>query len=897
MNDRWNSEVPGARFFRADLHIHTLDDHPSPNFTWPPGLNGDPSDQLVQSSYARAFLDAACESEIEVLGLTPHSARVAPGGESATWRIVETWATESADDGVPYRDKIRCVFPGFEVSANAGADGLHFIFLFDPSISKSSYLQAFETVMQGRWPWLNGSLQNSPRGPLPIFQELSELSRMSGFGFLAFCPHAFSTKGLFNALKSQVLADFPADLVAALELQDNETLDERLAKAPDWQRDGFNEHRNALIHASDAYALVSGNGQRGIGYRHSLLKLAAPTLESLRQSLLANDSRVRCCFKRAQHGLEVNEGLSVGLPTARSWLRSLTVSGGGSFFGREADGSPREEVFHFSPDLTCVIGGRLTGKSTLLDGMRRHFDASLPEDESVRRDVLDRGGRFVAEAEITADVVGEWGAQFFTQRELQMLARDDEALTELVFSFSTAHRDDLRLQRISLRALDRELTELVGQITRGQELLEEHEQLVAEATGARTRLETLVNAGVDDLWASQRDVAKAKAIAEQGAAAQVSIASARSAIQTLALPEFEVPGNREVEAADARATRLADLKTAIDDVEAKARLLTESLEASRNRAGQIESSASAVITEGLIQAGQSADEIGRYESLRTTAALVDEREAALGVVAHGLQKARDTFESKEAARNAQLASHRELVDQALTVMNDRLKGRVNIVRIPSARHESLETYLLGLKRQGLTRWWNSTEEHPDPVRLRSALEMDDLAGVGMTAAVGTSFKEAITSEGELMLRALRSEDAYRVEMNVGGEKATYRDLSRLSGGAQVSTLLTVLLESEDGPPLVIDQPEDEIDSAFLWDTVLPALRRLKGRRQIIFATHDANVVVNGDADLVVQLAAQSDRAWVEAAGAIEDPEVRAAIVATVDGGPEAFDLRRTKYGF
>ncbi|MDA0815858.1 MAG: hypothetical protein O2924_04750, partial [Chloroflexi bacterium] len=441
-----------------------------------------------------------------------------------------------------------------------------------------------------------------------------------------------------------------------------------------------------------------------------------------------------------------------------------------------------------------------------------------------------------------------------------MLARDDEALTDLVFSFSVAHRDELRTQRDSLRLLDRELLELVGEITRHREALEEHQQLLTDATDARARLETLVKAGVADLWASQRDVAKATTAATQGEAARGTIASVRSAVDALVLPEFEVPGNGEVAAANVRATRLADMKSALDDVESKARLLAAALIASRDKAGELESAASTVIAEGLIRAGQGPDEIGRYEALRATAALVDERDVALADADRRLTEVQDSFASKEAARNALLATHRGLVDQALAFMNARLIGRVRIDRIPASRHEALEEYLLGLKKQGLTRWWNSCADRPDPVRLRSAIATEDFAGVGMSTAVGTSFKEVMTSEADLTLRALRSEDAYRVAMNVGGEAAAYRDLSRLSGGAQVSTLLTVLLESEDGPPLVIDQPEDEIDSAFLWDTVLPALRRLKGWRQIIFATHDANVVVNGDADLVLQLSAQSDRA-------------------------------------
>jgi type III restriction enzyme len=66
---------------------------------------------------------------------------------------------------------------------------------------------------------------------------------------------------------------------------------------------------------------------------------------------------------------------------------------------------------------------------------------------------------------------------------------------------------------------------------------------------------------------------------------------------------------------------------------------------------------------------------------------------------------------------------------------------------------------------------------------------------------------------------------------------------------------------------------------------------------VIVATHDPNVVVNGDADLVVRLEADASRGRVAVSGAIEDPAVRTAIIETVDGGRVAFELRKAKYGF
>ena len=96
---------------------------------------------------------------------------------------------------------------------------------------------------------------------------------------------------------------------------------------------------------------------------------------------------------------------------------------------------------------------------------------------------------------------------------------------------------------------------------------------------------------------------------------------------------------------------------------------------------------------------------------------------------------------------------------------------------------------------------------------------------------------------------------------------------------------------------MIDQPEDELDNAYLFGTILPILRTLKGRRQIIFATHNPNIVVNGDADQVIHLEADYQHGTISAQGAIEAPAVKQVILDTVDGGRDAFRLRQAKYGF
>jgi ABC-type bacteriocin/lantibiotic exporter with double-glycine peptidase domain len=93
--------------------------------------------------------------------------------------------------------------------------------------------------------------------------------------------------------------------------------------------------------------------------------------------------------------------------------------------------------------------------------------------------------------------------------------------------------------------------------------------------------------------------------------------------------------------------------------------------------------------------------------------------------------------------------------------------------------------------------------------------------------------------------------------------------------------------------LVIDQPEDNLDNHFIYETVVETIRRLKPRRQMIFVTHNANIPVLAEADLVVVMNSDGKKGFVQKAGSLDD--CREEIIDLLEGGKEAFELRRQRY--
>ena len=144
------------------------------------------------------------------------------------------------------------------------------------------------------------------------------------------------------------------------------------------------------------------------------------------------------------------------------------------------------------------------------------------------------------------------------------------------------------------------------------------------------------------------------------------------------------------------------------------------------------------------------------------------------------------------------------------------------------------------------------------------------------------------------LEIIPIEDQIRIELNVSpGEQPNFKDAAELSRGQKCTALLPLLLARRD-TPLVVDQPEDNLDNHFIYETVVECVQRLKRRRQMVFITHNANIPVLGDADLVIVLNSDGKCGFVEKSGTVE--ECREEIIDLLEGGREAFEMRRQRYG-
>jgi hypothetical protein len=142
-----------------------------------------------------------------------------------------------------------------------------------------------------------------------------------------------------------------------------------------------------------------------------------------------------------------------------------------------------------------------------------------------------------------------------------------------------------------------------------------------------------------------------------------------------------------------------------------------------------------------------------------------------------------------------------------------------------------------------------------------------------------------------------------IELNIGSrDKEVWKEMNDLSTGQKATAILLLLLLESDAP-LIIDQPEDDLDNFFIAEGIVPKMREEKRKRQFVFSTHNANIPVLGDAELIAGLRAvgEAEEGYgeipVEWMGSIDDENVRLNVEEILEGGKEAFEIRRAKYGF
>ena len=150
---------------------------------------------------------------------------------------------------------------------------------------------------------------------------------------------------------------------------------------------------------------------------------------------------------------------------------------------------------------------------------------------------------------------------------------------------------------------------------------------------------------------------------------------------------------------------------------------------------------------------------------------------------------------------------------------------------------------------------------------------------------------------DYLKECLNEMESFTIEFNVnskqGGSKMPiFKDIKQLSLGQKVVTMLDFILGysdySSDYRPLIIDQPEDNLDSRYIYEHLAKELRKAKSKRQVIIATHNSTIVTNAMSDLVIVMESDGRNGWVDKKGYPGEKFIKEKIVNCLEGGIDSF---------
>ena len=265
-----------------------------------------------------------------------------------------------------------------------------------------------------------------------------------------------------------------------------------------------------------------------------------------------------------------------------------------------------------------------------------------------------------------------------------------------------------------------------------------------------------------------------------------------------------------------------------------------------------------------------------------------------------LSKERETLLAKLSASET---AANQLLNDAVRKANAATGGQVVVQPVPSPTRAAIVTiidrYLSGPRTQ-----------------IRDAINQSDFSPRSFVAA-GRSGLTALEEQygirgaqaanlvaaGEKLFREIEEQTVGKavdilLDVAPAGGRRELKKLEDLSKGQKATALLMLLLGASDSP-LIIDQPEDDLDNRFVYDGVVQRLRDLKGKRQVIVSTHNANIPVLGDAELVIGLEGNGTRSWPirDGIGSLDSAEIRSLAEDLLEGGRSAFEARKYLYGF
>ncbi|MDH4983967.1 AAA family ATPase [Aminobacter anthyllidis] len=607
------------------------------------------------------------------------------------------------------------------------------------------------------------------------------------------------------------------------------------------------------------------------------------------------------------------------------WIESIRVEGG------TLDGFRQ----NLSPALNVLIGGRGTGKSSVIELIRFCLGAQSSSD-AIGKDALEHALGVLGDGKVVITLTNgsdrvevsriatdsddncplEVSPPFvFSQKEVEQIGARSQSRMRLVDGFipgrgaAAAKRGPLhsRIKSASteIRSLLMDVADIAEKLLalpKLQERLAEFQRQgdaqrarSAELDSLRRQLDELtplmsaasVRAG--SIGRSSDDLGQWTDDLELVAGRQPAIESWPA--QAITHDQLE-PHRKRLETANERLIAIiGEYRSVIDDLETLRRKSSDEKSALEAKGREVRQKIEEQQKGASVLDRQIAD---LSQEIAALSALADLRTERVGRIDR-LHAQRQTALDEMLAQNAAFTTGREQIAARLTAG---LAPSIRVTVKPLSDYRAYVSVLNGALRGSGLRYRELADRIAETF---SPQEIAVLAERGEASIISRALE--INEERALRLtEALRGDAGSELLITEVGDEVvielldgtSFKSTDFLSMGQRCTAILPIILQHNERI-IVLDQPEDHLDNAFVVGTLVKAIRTRGGSAQTIIATHNPNIPVLGGADFVAHLDSDGDRCFVQVAGRLDDAAVVNSITNIMEGGREAFQRRAAFY--
>ena len=877
-------QFAGAKWWKFDFHTHT------------PASDDFGDEKMTHENWLSDWLKAFMDEGIDCVAITDHNS----GGSIDELKQ----ALKDLEINPPDWYKPLYLFPGVEIGAS---DGVHILAIFGEEKDESCIDQLLGAVGYRDIKGKSGGLAST--NTTAVIEEIAK------HGGIPIPAHVDLSKGLFEQLKGSTLKQvLENENIYAIELRESNYQKPQLY---------INEKLQWIeISGSDVHDFSTDNFGR-----FTWIKMAKPSIDGLKLALIDGVASVN----RDIH-LDPNRRV-------KYFVEQLEIC--------EAKHIGRSEPLNcrFSPFLNAIIGGRGKGKSTLLEFMRLVLrrdddikDIPGPLENEIRLYFNVGGDNLLLEDSKISLIYrkgevryrlnwspnpdcpsleeekddGTWKSfdgeinslfpvRIYSQKQIYELAKNPSALIEIIDEVPKVEADKLKTET---RDLVNQYKQIEGKRRELNDKIAEEIRLRGESNDLARQIEQIEKSGHKEILQNYRE-------------RQQQLNELESLER-----KWEEMRDQLLETQDAIAP--ADFNTQHfsehTDILSTLETTNENWQSIHDRFSELAQEASSIITEWQAEKNTGdwmqalKTDMAQYERLRSELeqqGIDPDRYPGLLTQQKSVQRELDSIHEHK------LSLHKlEKEKQKVFV-----EIKENREILSEKRQEFLTSVLKGnqfvsIEVQPFGENWSSIEKKirdilqcpdrfiPDFEDLKKIYQngadkkiekfKETIEGIrnGEKPAKYKSFAnrlQSLSPETMIDLTLWFPEDKLKITL-LNTNDSPNKPLESGSPGERAAALLAFILSYGD-EPLLLDQPEDDLDNELIYDLIVKQLRATKSERQIIVVTHNANIVVNGDAEMVFPLHVVHTETRVRQAASIQEKGIRDAICNILEGGEKAFEQR------